>query len=153
MGDENGKPIKSAGPSIPVEILGLPEAPDAGDEFLVVDDERKAREVAEFRAAKLRQAAWIAAGHEAGKPVCHHGQEGSSLRQYRAEDRCARLAGSSYPVPAGASVTDEVKVAIVGSGVGAITESDVNLAESTGAVILGFNVRADNAARAKCQAG
>ena len=60
-----GKPIKSAGPSIPVEILGLPEAPDAGDEFLVVDDERKAREVADFRAAKLRQARRPAPGLEA----------------------------------------------------------------------------------------
>jgi translation initiation factor IF-2 len=152
MGDENGKPIKSAGPSIPVEILGLPEAPDAGDEFLVVDDERKAREVADFRAAKLRQARLDRQqGMKLENLFANMGKkEAASVNIVLKTDVRGSLEALTQSLQ-GLS-TDEVKVAIVGSGVGAITESDVTLAESTGAVILGFNVRADSAARAKCQA-
>lgn len=152
MNDENGKGIKSAGPSIPVEILGLPEAPDAGDEFLVVDDERKAREVADFRAAKLRQARLDRQqGMKLENLFANMGKkEASSVNIVLKTDVRGSLEALTQSLQALA--TDEVKVAIVGSGVGAITESDVTLAESTGAVILGFNVRADSAARAKCQA-
>lgn len=151
MADENGKPIKSAGPSIPVEILGLPEAPEAGDEFMVVSDERKAREVADFRAEKLRQERLdrqLSSKLEnlfasMGK------QEVPSVNLVLKTD----VRGSLEALTASLNdlSTGEVKVTFVGSGVGAITESDVVLAESTGAVILGFNVRADNAAKAKCQ--
>ncbi|MDI1301243.1 MAG: translation initiation factor IF-2 [bacterium] len=152
MSDENGKPAKSAGPSIPVEILGLPEAPDAGDEFLVVDDERKAREVAEFRESKLRQ---IKLDRQQGmrleNVLANMGKaEASSVNIVLKTDVRGSLEALTQSL--NALSTSEVKVSIVGSGVGAITESDVTLAESTGGVILGFNVRADNAARAKCQA-
>ncbi|MDP2228259.1 MAG: translation initiation factor IF-2 [Moraxellaceae bacterium] len=152
MADENGKPTKSAGPSIPVEILGLPEAPDAGDEFLVVDDERKAREVAEFRETKLRQAKIDR--QQASKLenlFANMGKkEASSVNIVLKTDVRGSLEALTQSL--NALSTGEVKVSIVGSGVGAITESDVTLAESTGGVILGFNVRADNAAKAKCQA-
>ncbi len=151
MLDENGQPVKEAGPSIPVEVLGLPDAPDAGDEFLVVDDERKAREVADFRASRDRQQRLDR-------------QSGSRLENVfanlgKSESAAVNLVlktdvrGSLEALIKALNdlSTDEVRVAIVGSGVGAITESDVNLAESTGAVILGFNVRADASARAHCQ--
>ena len=151
MIDEVGKPTKSAGPSIPVEILGLPEAPNAGDEFMVVDDERKAREVAEFRTNKERQA----------KMELHQGMKLENLFATMGKQEVPSVnivlktdvRGSLEAIAQALndlSVAD-VRVRIVSSGVGAITESDVNLAESTGAVILGFNVRADNAARLKCQ--
>lgn len=152
MSDENGKPTKAAGPSIPVEILGLPEAPDAGDEFLVVDDERKAREVAEFRETKLRQAKIDR--QQASKLenlFANMGKkDAASVNIVLKTDVRGSLEALTQSL--NALSTGEVKVSIVGSGVGAITESDVTLAESTGGVILGFNVRADNAAKAKCQA-
>ncbi|MFN3586513.1 MAG: translation initiation factor IF-2 [Moraxellaceae bacterium] len=152
MTDENGQPAKSAGPSIPVEILGLPEAPDAGDEFLVVSDERKAREVAEFRANKLRQAKLARQqGMKLENLFANMGkQESKSVNIVLKTDVRGSLEALTQSLTDLA--TDEVRVGIVGSGIGAITESDVTLAESTGAVILGFNVRADNAAKAKCQA-
>jgi len=152
MTDENGKPTKSAGPSIPVEILGLPEAPDAGDEFLVVSDERKAREVAEFRADKLRQAKLARQqGMKLENLFANMGkQESKAVNIVLKTDVRGSLEALTQSLADLA--TDEVRVGIVGSGIGAITESDVTLAESTGAVILGFNVRADNAAKAKCQA-
>jgi translation initiation factor IF-2 len=152
MSDENGRPTKSAGPSIPVEILGLPEAPEAGDEFLVVDDERKAREVAEFRENKQRQARMARQqGMKLENLFANMGkQESKSVNIVLKTDVRGSLEALTQAL-ADLS-TDEVNVRIVGSGVGAITESDVTLAESTGAVILGFNVRADNAAKSKCQA-
>ncbi|MFZ5560339.1 MAG: translation initiation factor IF-2 [Pseudomonadota bacterium] len=152
MSDENGLPTKSAGPSIPVEILGLPEAPEAGDEFLVVDDERKAREVAEFRENKLRQAKLSRQqGMKLENLFANMGkQESKAVNIVLKTDVRGSLEALSQAL-ADLS-TDEVHVRIVGSGVGAITESDVALAESTGAAILGFNVRADNAAKSKCQA-
>jgi len=151
MIDENGKQTKSAGPSIPVEILGLPEAPNAGDEFMVVDDERKAREVAEFRANKERQAKMeLHQGMKLENLFATMGkQEVPSVNIVLKTDVRGSLEALTQALN-DLSVAD-VRVKIVSSGVGAITESDVSLAESTGAVILGFNVRADNAARQKCQ--
>ncbi|ERS02154.1 MULTISPECIES: translation initiation factor IF-2 [Acinetobacter] len=149
MSDENGQRITSAGPSIPVEILGLPEAPMAGDEVLVVNDEKKAREVADARADRERQ-----------KRL----ERASSMRL---ENIMASMGKKDIPtvnvvlktdvrgtlealhVALDELSTDEVKVRVIGSGVGAITESDVTLAESSEAVLLGFNVRADNTARQK----
>ena len=151
MLDETGSNIKSATPSIPVEILGLPEAPNAGDEFLVVSDEKKAREVADFRAARERQ------------------QKLERQSGMRLENIFATMGKQEVPAVNVVLKTDvrgslealtnalhdlstpDVQVRIVGSGVGAITESDVSLAESTSAVLLGFNVRADNTARQKCE--
>ena len=152
MTDENGKRIKSAGPSIPVEILGLPEAPMAGDEVLVVNDEKKAREVADARMDRERQ------------------KRLERQSAMRLENIMASMGKKDVPfvnvvlktdvrgtlealiVALGELSTDEVRVRVIGSGVGAITESDVTLAESSEAVLLGFNVRADNTARQKADA-
>jgi translation initiation factor IF-2 len=152
LSDENGRPVKSVGPSMPVEILGLPEAPNAGDEFLVVDDERKAREVAEFRSNKDRQDRMARqAGMKLENIFANIGK--AEVKTVNIVLKCdVRGSLEALMQSLGGLGNDEVKVAIVGSGVGAITESDVTLAESTNAVILGFNVRADNAAKAKCQA-
>jgi translation initiation factor IF-2 len=149
--DENGKQVKSVGPSMPVEILGLPDAPGAGDEFLVVTDERKAREVAEFRIARDRQARMdLQQATKLENVFANMGKkEAASVNIILKAD----VRGSLEALTAALHDlgTDEVIVKIVSSGVGAIAESDVSLAESTGSVVLGFNVRADNAARAKCQ--
>jgi len=151
MNDENGKPIKTAGPSIPVEILGLPDAPNAGDEFLVVSDEKKAREVADFRATREREAKLSRQnGMRLENIMASMGKKDvPSVNIVLKADVRGSLEALSNALN-DLSVAD-VHVRIVGSGVGAITESDVTLAESTGAVLLGFNVRADNAARLKCQ--
>jgi len=149
--DENGKPVKSVGPSMPVEILGLPDAPGAGDEFLVVADDRKAREVADFRIARDRQARMdLAESMKLENLFANMGKaEVASVNIILKTD----VRGSLEALTAALNdlSTDEVRVKIVSSGVGAIAESDVALAESTSSVVLGFNVRADNAARAKCQ--
>lgn len=150
MLDESGVQIKTAGPSIPVEILGLPEAPNAGDEFLVVSDEKKAREVADFRATRERQQKLERqSGMRLENIFATMGkQEVPTVNLVLKTDvRGSLEALSSALQDLG---TEDVQVRLVGSGVGAITESDVSLAESTGAVLLGFNVRADNAARQKC---
>lgn len=151
MTDENGLPTKSAGPSIPVEILGLPEAPNAGDEFMVVDDERKAREVAEFRANKERQDKLTRQQSMRLENIfATMGQkEAAAVNVVLKTDVRGSLEAITQALNDLSTV--DVRVCIVSSGVGAISESDVTLAESTNAVILGFNVRADNAARAKCQ--
>ncbi len=151
MTDENGLPTKSAGPSIPVEILGLPEAPNAGDEFMVVDDERKAREVAEFRANKERQDKLTRQQSMRLENIfATMGQkEAAAVNVVLKTDVRGSLEAITQALNDLATV--DVRVCIVSSGVGAISESDVTLAESTNSVILGFNVRADNAARAKCQ--
>jgi translation initiation factor IF-2 len=151
MTDENGQPAKSAGPSIPVEILGLPEAPNAGDEFMVVDDERKAREVAEFRATKERQDRLTRQqSMKLENLFANMGkQEVPSVNVVLKTDVRGSLEAITQALTG--LITEDVRVSIVSSGVGAITESDVDLAESTNAFILGFNVRADNAAKLKCQ--
>ncbi|ALG69001.1 translation initiation factor IF-2 [Beggiatoa leptomitoformis] len=145
--DENGKPTDSAGPSMPVEVLGLSGIPSAGDEAIVVTDERKAREIALFRQGKFREvklARQQAAKLENMFSQMQTGQVntlnivlktdvGGSLEAL--QDSLIKLS------------TDEVKVNIIGSGVGAITESDVNLAIASNAILIGFNVRADNTAR------
>ncbi len=150
ISDENGKLIKTAGPSIPVEILGLPEAPNAGDEFLVVSDEKKAREVAEFRATRERQGRLARqAGMRLENVFAQMGkQDVPAVNLVLKTDVRGSLEALTNAL--NDLSTEEVKVRIVGSGVGAINESDVTLAESTNAVLLGFNVRADNAARQKC---
>lgn len=147
MLDENAKTIKEAGPSIPVEILGLNGTPDAGDEFVVVENERKAREVAEFRETKSRkdrlqrqQASKLENMFE------NMGQdEVRSLNVVLKTD----VRGSLEALTAALNEigNDEVQVKIVGSGVGGITGTDANLALTTNAVIFGFNVRADSSAR------
>lgn len=147
MLDENGKPIKSAGPSIPVEIQGLTEVPQAGDEFMVMSDERRAREIATYRAGKVRntklakqQAAKLenmfsdmAAGEVKTLPIIVKADVQGSQEA---------LAASLLKLS-----TEEVKVQLVYAAVGGISESDVNLAIASKAVIIGFNTRADAGAR------
>jgi translation initiation factor IF-2 len=147
MLDENGRPIKTAGPSIPVEIQGLTEVPQAGDEFMVLTDERRAREIATYRAGKFRntklakqQAAKLenmfadmAAGEVKTLPIIVKADVQGSQEA---------LAQSLLKLS-----NEEVKVQLVYAGVGGISESDVNLAIASKAVVIGFNVRADAGAR------
>ncbi|MEE3189968.1 MAG: translation initiation factor IF-2, partial [Pseudomonadota bacterium] len=145
--DENGKQTDSAGPSIPVEILGLNGTPDAGDNFMVVENEKKAREVAEFRETKLKEQ--LQQRQQAAKL--------DALFAGMAEGEVAALnvvvktdvRGSLEAIVSSLQklATDEVKVNVVASGVGGITETDATLAVAAGAVLFGFNVRADNAAK------
>ncbi|NOH80612.1 translation initiation factor IF-2 [Vibrio sp. RE86] len=147
MRDENGQEVTSAGPSIPVEILGLSGVPASGDEATVVRDERKAREVANYRQGKFRDVKLarqqkaklenmfsnMAAGEVAELNVVLKADVQGSVEAIA--DSLLKLS------------TDEVKVNIVGSGVGGITETDAVLAAASNAIILGFNVRADATAR------
>jgi len=148
MTDEAKKPTLEAGPSIPVEILGLDEAPKAGDEFFVVADERKAKEIAETRQTKARQERM--SRQQAAKLENMFTDMGadqvSKLNLIVKTDVRGSLEAINSALHEFA--TSEVAVDIVASGVGGITESDMNLALTTGAIILGFNVRAGGAARA-----
>jgi translation initiation factor IF-2 len=147
MFDENGRQIKSAGSSMPVVVLGLSGTPDAGADVIVVADERRARDAAAQRQTKLRDNKL--AGQQTAKldNVFDRMQEGKEAEvkllikadvQGSAEALCDALEKLS---------TDEVRVNIIAAGVGGINESDVNLAEASQATIIGFNVRADSAAR------
>ncbi|SFM78514.1 translation initiation factor IF-2 [Halopseudomonas yangmingensis] len=147
MLDENGKPIKEAGPSIPVEILGLDGTPDAGDEMTVVGDERKAREVALFRQGKFREiklARQQSAKLENMFESMGQGEKKALNIVIKADVRGSleALQGSLSDLG-----NDEVQVKVVSGGVGGITETDANLALASNAVIFGFNVRADASAR------
>ncbi|MGE8500441.1 MAG: translation initiation factor IF-2 [Pseudomonas sp.] len=147
MLDENGKPIKEAGPSIPVEILGLDGTPDAGDDMTVVADEKKAREVALFRQGKFREVK-LARAH-AGKLENifeNMGQEEKKTLNIVLKSD-VRGSWEALQGSLGALGNDEVQVRVVGGGVGGITESDANLALASNAVLFGFNVRADAGAR------
>ncbi|OWL86547.1 translation initiation factor IF-2 [Halopseudomonas aestusnigri] len=147
MLDENGQPIKEAGPSIPVEILGLDGTPDAGDELNVVVDEKKAREVALFRQGKFREIK-LARQHSAKLENMFEsmGQDEKKTLNIvlKADVRGSLEALQGSLVDLG---NDEVQVKIVSGGVGGITETDANLALASNAVIFGFNVRADATAR------
>jgi translation initiation factor IF-2 len=147
MTNELGQQVKDAGPSIPVEILGLDSAPNAGDEFIVVADERKAREVAEFRAEKERQER--VQRHQAAKLENMFAGMGSGEKKTLSVVVKADVRGSLEAISASLLEmgNQEVEVRIVGDGVGGITENDVNLALTSGAIVLGFNVRADGGAR------
>ncbi|HAS6259626.1 TPA: translation initiation factor IF-2 [Vibrio vulnificus] len=152
MRDEIGNEVNEAGPSIPVEILGLSGVPAAGDEATVVRDERKAREVANYRAGKFREVKLarqqksklenmfsnMAAGDVAELNIVLKADVQGSVEAIA--DSLTKLS------------TEEVKVNIVGSGVGGITETDAVLAEASNAIILGFNVRADASARRAIEA-
>jgi len=151
MLDENGKALKSAGPSIPVEIQGLTEVPQAGDEFMVLSDERRAREIATYRAGKFRntklakqQAAKLenmftdmSAGEVKTLPIIVKADVQGSQEA---------LAASLLKLS-----TDEIKVQLVYAAVGGISESDINLAIASKAVVIGFNVRADAGARKQAE--
>ena len=147
MLDENGKPIKEAGPSIPVEILGLDGTPDAGDELTVLTDEKKAREVALFRQGKFREIK-LARAH-AGKLENIFENMGQDEKKTLNIVLKSDVRGSLEALQGSLSGlgNDEVQVRVVGGGVGGITESDANLALASNAVLFGFNVRADAGAR------
>lgn len=149
MLDEAGQPLKEAGPSIPVEILGLNGAPEAGDEFQVLPDEKTAREVSEFRQDKLRHARL--ARQSGGPNRLESLFENLGKGEFRELNIVLKtdVRGSLEALSAALMDlgNDEVAVKIISSGVGGITETDANLAVSTQAIIIGFNVRADAAAR------
>lgn len=145
--DENGKPVKTAGPSIPVEVLGLANTPHAGDDFLVLSDEKKAREIAEHRRNTNKAAAQASRSAVQLENLFANmgaGEVKSLNIVLKADVRGSLEALSSALQQLG---NEEVKVTLVTSGVGGISETDASLAVSTGAVIIGFNVRADTAAR------
>ena len=147
MLDENGKNIKQATPSIPAEIIGLSDVPNAGDEFIVINDEKKAREIALFRQGKFRDVKL--AKQQASK------LENIMEQMTEAEVRFlpliikADVQGSSEALAGSLEKlsTDEGKVKVVHSAVGAVNESDINLASASNAVIIAFNVRASGGAR------
>jgi translation initiation factor IF-2 len=147
MLDENGKPVQSAGPSIPVEIQGLSEVPTAGEEAMVIADERKAREIALFRQGKFRDVKL--AKQQAAKLDNMFEQMGEGEKKVLTLVIKADVQGSQEALVHALTrlATDEVKVTVVHAGVGGITESDVNLAMASRAVIIGFNTRADATAR------
>jgi translation initiation factor IF-2 len=147
MKDENGKDIESAGPSIPVEILGLSGVPQAGDEATVVRDEKKAREVALYRQGKFRDVKLARQQKSKLENMFANMEEGEvqELNIVLKSD----VQGSLEAIADSLSKlsTDEVKVNIIGRGVGGITETDATLAAASNAIVLGFNVRADATAR------
>ena len=147
MLDENGKPIKEAGPSIPVEIQGLTEVPQAGDEFMVLSDERRAREIATYRAGKFRNTKL--AKQQAAKLENMFSDLSSGDVKMLPIIVKADVQGSQEALAASLLKlsTDEVKVQMVYTAVGGISESDINLAIASKAVVIGFNVRADAGAR------
>ncbi|MEH6581102.1 MAG: translation initiation factor IF-2 [Halioglobus sp.] len=147
MLDENGEQIDEAGPSIPVEILGLDGTPDAGDMFAVMKNEKHAREVADFRQEKMRSSKMQR--QQASKldnmfASMSAGQKKNLNVVVKADVRGSLEAIQSSLLELG---NDEVQVNIIAGGVGGITETEVSLAMTSGAVMFGFNVRADNAAR------
>ncbi|WP_374259713.1 translation initiation factor IF-2 [Zoogloea sp.] len=147
MLDENGKPIEEAGPSIPVEILGLADVPGAGDEVVALADERKAREIALFRQGKFRDVKL--AKQQAAKLESMFEQMGEGEVKTLPLIIKADVQGSQEALAHSLVKlsNDEVRVQVIHGGVGAISESDVNLAQASGAVIIGFNIRADANAR------
>ena len=147
MLDENGKPVKTAGPSIPVEIQGLTDVPQAGDEFMVMSDERRAREIATYRAGKFRNTKL--AKLQAAKLENMFGDIGGAGVKMLPIIVKADVQGSQEALAQSLLKlsTDEIKVQMVYTAVGAISESDVNLAIASKAVIIGFNTRADAGAR------
>ncbi len=146
MQDENGKPITSAGPSIPVEIQGLTDVPSAGDEIIVLADERKAREIALFRQGKFRDVKL--ARQQAAKLESlfdNMGEGAQTLALIVKTD----VQGSQEALVSSLTKlsTEEVRVQVVHAAVGGISESDINLAIASNAVVIGFNVRAEQSAK------
>nr|Q47D94.1 RecName: Full=Translation initiation factor IF-2 [Dechloromonas aromatica RCB] len=147
MLDENGKPINEAGPSIPVEILGLSDVPAAGEEAIVLGDEKKAREIALFRQGKFRDVK-LAKQQAAKLENMFQQMEEGEVKTLPLIVK-ADVQGSQEALVQTLSKlsNEEVRVQIIHGAVGAISESDVNLAQASGAVIIGFNIRADAGSR------
>jgi translation initiation factor IF-2 len=147
MFDESGQPVTEAGPSMPVVVLGLSAAPNAGDELLAVESERKAREVALYRQGKFRDTKLARQGPTKLEDMLSQMGDGKAATMQVVIK--ADVQGSAEALRDSLSKlsTDEVAVKVVSSGVGGITESDVTLAMASNARIIGFNVRADGSAR------
>ncbi len=151
MFDEAGRPTKEAGPSIPVQVLGLSGAPDAGDELVVVADERKARELALLREQKLReqklaQSQAVRMDQFLAKMGEGEVKQLNLMVKSDVQGSAEAIAESLRKIP-----SEEVRVNVLSSGIGGINESDVDLAMASKAIIIGFNVRADGAARKRIQ--
>ncbi len=146
MLNETGRQIDEAGPSIPAEILGLTEVPHAGDEMIVLGDERKAREIALFRQGKFRDVRLAKQQAAKLENMFENMGEGAKVLSLIVK---ADVQGSQEAISAAMQKlsTDEVRVNVVHAAVGAITESDINLAIASKAVVIGFNVRADQSSR------
>jgi len=147
MLDEAGRPIEEAAPSMPAEILGLEDVPQAGEAFYVLPDERKAREIALYRQGKYREQKLAKSQAVKLENLFEQMSQGEVKKLpiiVKADVQGSAEALSQALLKLS---TDEVQVQIVHSGVGGITESDVNLAQASGAIIIGFNVRADAGAR------
>ncbi len=147
--NDRGQNVKEAGPAVPVEILGLQGAPNAGDEFAVVESESKAREIAEFRQRKMREAQTLAAGRGSLEQMFSAiaAGEQKELAVVIKGDVHGSVEAIATSLTKLAEDSDEVNLRVLHSGVGAINESDVTLAGSTGAMLVGFNVRANAQAR------
>ncbi len=149
--DDVGKSVKEVGPSIPAVVVGLNGTPDAGDEVIVLSDERKAREVAQFRESRLRDSK-LAAQQSARLDLFAQMGEGQAVRELNIMLKTDVQGSAEALVEALTKLsTDEVKVKIVSTSVGGISESDVDLALASKAIIIGFNVRADSVARKAIQ--
>jgi translation initiation factor IF-2 len=148
MLDENGRQIQSAGPSIPVEIQGLADVPGAGEDVIVLGDERRAREIALFRQGKFRDVKLARQQAAKLENIFEKMAEGDSNKTLSLIIK-ADVQGSQEALAHALQklATDEVKVQIIHQAVGGINESDVNLAAASGAVLIGFNVRADQQAK------
>jgi translation initiation factor IF-2 len=146
MFDENGKLVQEAPPSMPVVVLGLSAAPNAGDEILVVESERKAREVALYRQGKFRDVKLARSSTRAEDVFSQMGEAKAGVVSVLIK---ADVQGSAEALreALGKLSTEEVQVKVIASGLGGITESDVQLAAASRALIIGFNVRADAGAR------
>ncbi len=151
MLDENGQPITEAGPSIPVEVLGLDGTPDAGDPVVAVESEKKAREVADFRQEKMRSSK-IARQQAAKLDNMFETMTAGSVQTLNLIIK-ADVRGSFEALQGALSDlgNEEVKVNIVSGGVGGITETDISLAITSSAIIIGFNARADAKARSMAE--
>ncbi|MFZ9735054.1 MAG: translation initiation factor IF-2 [Burkholderiaceae bacterium] len=151
MLNETGRQIDAAGPSIPAEILGLTEVPHAGDEMIVLGDERKAREIALFRQGKFRDVRLAKQQAAKLENMFENMGEGAKVLSLIVK---ADVQGSQEAISAAMQKlsTDEVRVNVVHAAVGAITESDINLAIASKAVVIGFNVRADQSSRKLAEA-
>jgi translation initiation factor IF-2 len=152
MFDEAGKPVKEAGPSIPVQVLGLSGVPEAGDDVMVVSDERKARELAEVRSARMREAKLAQAQAVRMEQVFAKMGAGGDEKLLNLMVK-ADVQGSAEAITEalGKLPSAEVKVNIVSVGIGGISESDVDLALAAGAIIVAFNARPDATARRRIQ--
>jgi translation initiation factor IF-2 len=145
--DDKGGQIAAAGPSVPVEVLGLNGAPEAGDPFVVVESESRAREITEYRDRKRRETRGTAVARSSLEQMMSQLKEGA--RKEVPVLVKADVQGSAEAIVQAAEKlsTDEVAARVIHYGVGAISESDVSLAQASGAVVLGFNVRANQQAR------